>query len=76
MSGVEITFIEIPEHGLIRFGLCHDEQHTEISEFNFDEHSAIGLTVDLLSRLLITEEAQGVGISLGPANGSEVGDIA
>lgn len=43
-----------------------------IDEFNYDEDSAIALCVDLLSRLVITQEAGLDGISLSPANGEAV----
>lgn len=46
-----------------------------IIEWNYDEDSAIALAVDLLARLIITEEAEACGVSIGPANGEAVPEI-
>lgn len=46
-----------------------------IVEWTYDEDSAIALTVDLLARLILTEEAGACGITLGPACGEAVDEI-
>jgi hypothetical protein len=53
----------------------HTEDDTvlsDVAEWNYDENSAVALCVDLLSRLIITEEVGANGVSLGPANGQEI----
>lgn len=72
---IEVTYIKILEPNNIIFGLSHDGQHDEENEITYDDNSAIDLTVDLLSRLLITQDAQLAGISVAPANGREVDEI-